>query len=221
MNTNTFSSLYSQNLLQVLRILPRADDAADDAADDLADDLDDNGAYDADFTNILDASLYDKPKYKTVIDDAAEKKYLRESQYDPSKNAYSNSSCPIFQVDFANGDDIIILPCRHCFIPEAIKKWLTEEKSECPVCRYKFASKEILNNENIINIGDEESGINNTLANALGRGYSLPQSDYRWTNEPVNTRYNNISLISVILHEVIARENQALLNEALINRLRQ
>ena len=45
---------------------------------------------------------------------------------------------------FEDGQDIIQLPCKHSFEPEAIKQWLKEEKAECPVCRYnEFKTKEI------------------------------------------------------------------------------
>ena len=39
--------------------------------------------------------------------------------------------------------EIIKLPCEHCFIPEAIVKWVKEEKAICPVCRYALDSKEV------------------------------------------------------------------------------
>ena len=43
---------------------------------------------------------------------------------------------------FNDDDDIIQLPCSHCFHVEPIIHWLTEESCECPVCRYKFDSME-------------------------------------------------------------------------------
>ena len=48
-------------------------------------------------------------------------------------------------VEFNDNDDVIELPCNHLFTPESIKKWLSEESNECPVCRYSFKSKEIKN----------------------------------------------------------------------------
>ena len=41
------------------------------------------------------------------------------------------------------GQEVTELPCGHIFSPDGIKKWLKEEKAECPVCRFKLASKEI------------------------------------------------------------------------------
>ena len=45
--------------------------------------------------------------------------------------------------DFNNGDDIIQLPCKHIFQPEAIKTWLKNESSKCPVCRYELKFEEV------------------------------------------------------------------------------
>ena len=55
----------------------------------------------------------------------------------------TNNSCPIFHVNFDNDDEIIELPCQHCFVPEAIEKWLNEEQAVCPVCRFELDSKEV------------------------------------------------------------------------------
>jgi len=57
---------------------------------------------------------------------------------------------------FIPNQEIIKLPCNHFFEPLAIKKWLQEEKAECPVCRYNdFKTKEI-------KIEEEEQQPNNT-----------------------------------------------------------
>ena len=43
--------------------------------------------------------------------------------------------CPINHTPFAPGDIITTLPCTHRFARSAIRRWLLEEKAECPVCR--------------------------------------------------------------------------------------
>ena len=199
MNQNNEVPIYSNTLLNMLRILPDSENYS--------------------INNILNLSLYDKPKYKNVLCDKDKNVVLKEIIYNKNER-YLNIECPIYQTEFKTGDKIISLPCNHCFNPEAIIKWLTEEKAECPVCRFQFNSQEIINTDTIINIDDEESGINSELANSLSRGYSLPQSNNRWTNRNINVRYNNISLISVILNEIIENEDQNILNESLINSLR-
>ena len=169
--------------------------------------------------NILNESLYDKPKYKKVISKEDIDKYLKISKYNEDDKDSINTSCPIFHVDFKNEDNIIKLPCKHCFIPEAINKWLREEKNECPVCRYEFNYEEIINKEAIISEEDEESNINGNLASSLIRSYSLPQDDINWNTQASIVRPHNISLINVIMNEIIEQEHQYELQQALLNSL--
>ncbi len=49
-----------------------------------------------------------------------------------------NLECPISMKDFNNNDEIIILPCKHIFFEEPIKKWLINSSDNCPVCRKKI-----------------------------------------------------------------------------------
>ena len=90
---------------------------------------------------ILNTSfINDKKKYKTVLSNDDEQ--LKIIKY--TKNSNNDDKCPIMSTIFEDGQDIIQLPCKHSFEPEAIKKWLKEEKAECPVCRYnEFKTKEI------------------------------------------------------------------------------
>ena len=115
--------------------------------------------------NPLLSSLYDKPVYKYVIEEDELNK-LEKIVYNKELSDKYNKSCPIMQLDFEEGEEIIKLECNHCFNEEAILKWLKEEKAECPVCRHQFKSKEIKNEEyeiletgltnNIINLSVEE-----------------------------------------------------------------
>ena len=54
-----------------------------------------------------------------------------------------NEICAITREKFSIGDDIAILPCDHVFCKEAINQWLQTKKAECPICRFKLASKEV------------------------------------------------------------------------------
>lgn len=166
---------------------------------------------------ILNNSLYDKSKYKKVISKKDEEKYLNKSKFDSKKNL--NNSCPIFQINFNDGDEIIELPCKHCYDPTAIKKWLKEENNECPVCRYEFDFDEKINEEHIINNTDEISNISENLAQSLNRSYSLPQNNATWNTQPSIIRPHNISLIQIIMNELIERENERDFQEALLNSL--
>lgn len=168
--------------------------------------------------NIVNQSLYDKPKYKNVISKEDSDKYLKISKYNVDDKDLINTCCPIFLIDFNNDDNIIKLPCKHCFIPDAINKWLKEEKNECPVCRYEFNYEEIENKE-AIRQDYEEPNINNNLAGSLIRSYSLPQDDNNWNTYPSTITQNNNSLIYTIMNELIEQEHEYELQRALLNSL--
>ena len=86
------------------------------------------------------ASLNEGNRYKQVLSENGEKT-LQTTQFS-SKSAL-NTECPIFCTDFEEGQTVTKLPCNHCFVPEAIERWLRDEKAECPVCREKLPSKEV------------------------------------------------------------------------------
>ena len=95
---------------------------------------------DEQFNNLLSQSFDEKSKYKTVLSEEGEKELKRMLFKDSSK---TNTSCPIFCVDFEDDTEVTELPCKHIFISAGIEKWLKEENNECPVCRYKLDSMEI------------------------------------------------------------------------------
>lgn len=49
-------------------------------------------------------------------------------------------TCSICLDDLEDGQDVMILPCRHGFHPDCISPWL-KMHSECPICRHKLPSK--------------------------------------------------------------------------------
>lgn len=129
---------------------------------------------------ILETSFsHDKNKYLKVLDDPSNN-IIKIINFNSKLNI--NSSCPIFQTDFEENEEIGMLPCKHCFNLEAIKKWLNERKSECPVCREQFNSKEIVDNSNI-------SFPNNSEIEPL-----LPENNFRERDISITLR-NMIDLI--------------------------
>jgi hypothetical protein len=98
--------------------------------------------------SILARSLYDRCPVKRVISEE-EHGQLVEKKFTSSmvEELKINGACGIWQVDFEEGDNIKILPCNHAFNAEAITKWLKEEKAECPICRFSFKSKEVIERE--------------------------------------------------------------------------
>jgi hypothetical protein len=99
---------------------------------------------------VLARSLYDARPVKHVIDvgdgESDEKHGIREMAYDPetAEEQKINTACGIWQEEFEKGEAIKVLPCNHAFRAEAITKWLTTEKAECPICRFKLESKEVI-----------------------------------------------------------------------------
>jgi hypothetical protein len=99
---------------------------------------------------VLARSLYDARPVKHVIDvadgESDEKHGIREMTYDPetAEELKINTACGIWQEEFEKGEAIKVLPCNHAFKAEAITKWLTTEKAECPMCRFKLESKEVI-----------------------------------------------------------------------------
>jgi hypothetical protein len=110
-------------------------------------------------TDILERTLNTEPIYNDVISE----KGKTQIKHDTFKNNLNyNTTCPILLIDFEDDDDIAILPCNHCFTPDAIYKWLEKEKAECPVCRYKLPSKE---SRNINNETQNNETLNNETQN--------------------------------------------------------
>ena len=117
-----------------------------------------NSLFNLDFNNndtttlesVINSSFNESPLYKQIIDDTelskiinSKSKYIKNNEFDNTETENSNTFCPITQEEFVDQQDIITLECNHSFEPEAILHWLKEEKSECPVCRFKYKSKEV------------------------------------------------------------------------------
>ena len=77
------------------------------------------------FEQLLLHSFNQKPKYKKVLSEEGEQQLKKMLYKDSSK---TNESCPIYYVDFEDDSEVIELPCKHCFTPAGIEKWLKEEK---------------------------------------------------------------------------------------------
>lgn len=94
---------------------------------------------DAHYNRVLATSLNDQSPIKTVLSDEGET-LLKRRKFTEKDEC---NLCPIFHVPFDIDEEVTELPCGHIFSPDGIEKWLKEEKSECPICRFKLASKEI------------------------------------------------------------------------------
>ena len=163
-------------------------------------------------------SFYDKPKYKNVLSEEGEE-YLKDTKYDP--NIHLNQTCPIFQTEFSNRDDITELPCKHAFTPNAIRKWLKEENAICPICRYKLASKEVslqLSDENYNRLTPRNS-LYTALDISINRISRDAILDISRNTEVIN--FDGINMFNRLLYFIDVRERQILeeeeLQETIIN----
>jgi len=96
--------------------------------------------------SIMNHSLYERNPIKRVISENV-KNALQTCKYKNALNKEHYTSCCIRQDDFLDDDDIIQLPCEHCFFPEPIIKWLTEESCACPICKKTMDSVELKKEE--------------------------------------------------------------------------
>lgn len=171
---------------------------------------------------LLQASFYDKAKYKKVLSNEGELE-LQDLSYNVDLN--TNTQCPIMQVDFTNGMNITRLPCNHCFIPEAIRKWVKEENALCPICRYELDSKEVEADNGSSTNDSNDSNTSNTsnLLEALSRSHtpsllnSIIQPDMPRGNNVVSQVTNNF--LQEIIERVLVERQEEELQLAIINSL--
>ena len=159
--------------------------------------------------NIMNRSLHDEGGYKCIISEEGVAS-LKNKKY--SVDACNNEACPITRASFGIGEEVVELPCKHCFNPEAINRWLNEEKAECPVCRYALKSKEIKREHNPpMNV--DEAGIRNariTLLNSLANTNNTVHP-YGPRLPPITQRHASL---------IVDNEDDEELQEAILRSLR-
>ena len=129
------------------------------------------GNNDMDYTTALAASINEENAYKNVLSQEGESQLLERTF---TKKDKEQATCPIMHIPFEIGDKITELPCGHIFDPDGIKKWLKDEKAECPVCRYKMKAKEVKNEINTAEENNEIISGRNSFINNLRRVNRLP-----------------------------------------------
>ena len=96
--------------------------------------------------NILDFFLHLVTLYNSIQKNS---KTLTKHQFDKLDSCcYKNISkfftqtklealttCLICTDKYISNDDIVVLPCKHNFHKKCIKRWLTQESNECPLCK--------------------------------------------------------------------------------------
>ena len=85
-------------------------------------------------SNAVQRSLADPPPTRRVVT-AEGLAMLKDELYE---NGGPEERCPITHAPFEGGRLVTTMPCHHRFSPAAIRRWITDEKPECPVCRYEL-----------------------------------------------------------------------------------
>ena len=60
---------------------------------------------------------------------------LESVEYKDVDNCEKDKACIFTQSDFKENDMVIVLPCKHVFSDEEIKRWLSNVSYKCPTCR--------------------------------------------------------------------------------------
>ena len=97
--------------------------------------------------NVMESSLYERSAVRTVITPEAMQELLQKVMTKGEGEGEGEGMCPITQSEFAEGNAVLVLPCGHAFLKDAIQTWLETESAECPVCRHALPSYEIMTNK--------------------------------------------------------------------------
>ena len=140
------------------------------------------------FNHILNSSLNnDKFIYKYILSEEGETQ-LKTIKFTKELRDINNI-CPITSLEFEDNQNIISLPCNHYFDPEAINKWLREEKAECPVCRFKLHAKEVkIDDKNYIR--EDINSLINLYRSRINLINSLARVSYAYN--PFSDNYFNM-----------------------------
>jgi len=64
-------------------------------------------------------------------------KGLRTIQYSSTDSEITEEKCAICQVEFEEGETVLLLPCKHLYHNPCIRPWLADNKN-CPVCKQEL-----------------------------------------------------------------------------------
>ena len=64
------------------------------------------------------------------------------------KYKYLEDKCIICQFDFRELENVVVLPCKHCFHFACLKPWV-QKQNNCPMCKACVIKKDVvINNSN-------------------------------------------------------------------------
>jgi hypothetical protein len=91
-----------------------------------------------------------------IIDTIPRKIYSENDATDESEQC-----CPICLVDYADGDELRMLPCNHCLHISCLDAWLARNPS-CPSCRYSL--RELVDDRSMLQLRTLRSRLSNHTA---------------------------------------------------------
>jgi len=166
-----------------------------------------------------DSLLMRNTPYKKILSEKGNNQ-LKIIKY--SKENCEQHSCCITFEDFEEGKDVIELPCKHIFDPQAIKTWLKEESNKCPVCRFELDYVEVKENEEFAD-DDEEVILEDNSNNIVDVDHQYNQlfNTIGFINNPIENLYRpqrrNLINQRRFVNQVMNVENQFLENRIMQN----
>ena len=150
-----------------------------------------------------DSLLMRNTPYKKILSEKGEEqlkiiKYIKE-------NCEQDSCCITFE-DFEEGQDIIELPCKHIFDPEAINTWLKEESNKCPVCRFELDYIEVKDEENEEKNEENNEETEETEENEENANNTVDDHQY-------NQLFNTIGFIKNPIENLYRPPRRTLINQ--------
>lgn len=90
------------------------------------------------FIRNLFSEFFEEDNFEDVRVTLSNQQFSKITDTDNKKSkdhTTTSSKCAICLVEGVSTDKTTILPCSHSFHTDCIKRWLTEYKVTCPVCR--------------------------------------------------------------------------------------
>lgn len=84
----------------------------------------------------------ERPPLESIQGVVSEKRYSRGAAWQRAHSAYAQTECPICLAAFRSNSKVgTILKCKHLFHHKCIKRWLTQGRASCPVCKAQLSAK--------------------------------------------------------------------------------
>lgn len=195
--------------------------------------LNDNHNNPPTMEDVLHESFNDKANFKHIVSEEGLTQIEDVTFHKDNSGEYEYTSCPITTDEFEDGEILKKIGCGHIFSGDALLAWF-KESNKCPLCRYELPSKEVKVEkdeqlDNSINSDsqsdtqtdsdddlDTQELANNRAIRSIARMFNTYRSPYSMMN---NRRVIPHSYINSFVNNTIIRNEEEMLQEALINSL--